>query len=122
MARRLDSENGFTIIEVIVAALVVTLAAMATFGILSAATKNTYRAKQTQVALDRAQQELEALRGLNSNEVALTTTPLHSSNVLDPNYRIKNGKFAMKSGRRPPNTGRWSSTGEPSTGGPAKKG
>lgn len=97
MARRLDSEGGFTIIEVIVAALVVSMAAMATFGILGAATKNTYRAKQTQVALDRAQQELEVLRGLTSNEVALTTTPPHSANTLSPNYRVNNGEFAMKS-------------------------
>jgi type II secretory pathway pseudopilin PulG len=97
MARRLDREGGFSIIEVIVATLVVTLAAAATFGVLSAATKNTYRAKQTQVALDRAQQELEVLRGLTAKEVALTTTPPHSANSLSPNYRVNNGEFAMKS-------------------------
>jgi type II secretory pathway pseudopilin PulG len=97
MSRRLDRQSGFTIVEVIVAALVVTLAATATFGILSAATKNTVRAKQTQVALDRAQQELEALRGLTSKEVALTSTPPHSANTMSPNFRVTNGDFAMKS-------------------------
>ena len=121
MARRLDRESGFTIIEVIVATLVVTLAATATFGVLSAATKNTYRAKQTQVALDRAQQELEVLRGLTSKEVALTTTPQHSANALSPNYRVNNGNFAMKSS--PPSEYRTMVVkGGPSTGAPAKKG
>jgi hypothetical protein len=83
-------------IEVVVAALVVTMGAIATFGMLSAATKNTYRAKQTQVALDIAQQELEALRSLTSKEIALTATPAHSTNQLSPNYRVANDTFAMQ--------------------------
>jgi type II secretory pathway pseudopilin PulG len=96
MTARSDRESGFTIIEVVVAALVLTMGALATFGMLSAATKNTYRAKQTQVALDMAQQELEALRGLTTEEVALTSTPPHSSNIMSPNYRVNNGTFAAK--------------------------
>ena len=39
-------------IEVLVAAMILALAAMATFGVLSAATRNAQRAKATQVALD----------------------------------------------------------------------
>lgn len=57
-------EEGFTVIEMIVTALILTVGALTVFGLFSAATKNTQRAKGTQVALDRAQQELEALRGL----------------------------------------------------------
>ena len=100
MTARTEREAGFTIVEVVVAALVLTMGALATFGMLSAATKNTYRAKQTQVALDMAQQELEALRGLSSKEVALTATPAHSTNTLSPNYRVSANTFAMQ--RTPP--------------------
>src|SRR5690348_9450594 len=96
MTTRTNREAGFTIVEVVVAALVVTMGAIATFGMLSAATKNTYRAKQTQVALDIAQQELEVLRGMTSKEIALTSTPEHSSNTKSPNYRVSNGTFAMQ--------------------------
>lgn len=99
---RFEKEDGFTIIEVVVATLVLTLGAMATFGLLSAATKNTERAKATQVALDRAQQELEALRFLTSEELAMTATPQHSINPLNPNYRVNatTGEFAVT--RDPP--------------------
>jgi type II secretory pathway pseudopilin PulG len=95
-ARFRHSEAGFTIVEAVVAALVLTMGAIATFGMLSSATKNTYRAKQTQVALDMAQQELEALRGLTNEQVALTTTPEYNANELNPNHRISGSTFAMQ--------------------------
>ena len=122
MTARAERQAGFTIIEVVVAALVLTMGALATFGMLSAATKNTYRAKQTQVALDMAQQELEALRGLNSEEVAL----YHHARTQHQHHRARTTGSAATpsrcSGRLCPNIGPWSSTAENSTEGPAKKG
>jgi type II secretory pathway pseudopilin PulG len=88
------SEEGLTIIEVVVATLVLALAAMATFGVLTAATKNAQRAEASQVALNRAQSELEAMRSLEDSQLALTYAPPHSSNPLDPNYRVSGGSFA----------------------------
>lgn len=89
-----------TIIEVVVAAMVLALAAAATFGVLTAATKNAQRAKATQVALNRAQLELETLRSLDNDELAMTSGPPQSSNPLNPNYRVQNGNFAVV--RQPP--------------------
>lgn len=100
MTRQKARESGFTIIEVIVAVFVLVMAALATFGLLSAATKNTARAKATQVALDRAQQEIEALRGLTSKQLAMTATPSNSSDALNPDYRVSGGNFALT--REPP--------------------
>jgi len=91
---RYGSEEGLTIIEVVVAALVLALAAAATFGVLTAATKNAQRAKATQVALDRAQSEMEALRSLEDSQLALTAAPPHSTNELSPNFRVSGGTFA----------------------------
>lgn len=93
-------EDGFTIIEVLVAALVLVMGAFATFGVLSAATKNTQRAKATQVALDRAQQELEVLRSLSNKELAMTASPPQSSNSKIPDYRVSGSTFALT--REPP--------------------
>ncbi|MFL5834255.1 MAG: hypothetical protein ACJ76B_09775 [Solirubrobacterales bacterium] len=90
----LRSEEGLTIIEVVVAALVLALAAMATFGVLTAATKNAQRAKASQVALDRAQAEMETLRSLEDSQLALTAAPPHSSSELSPNFRVSGGTFA----------------------------
>ena len=102
MTRLRTAERGFTIIEVVVATLVLTLGALATFGLLSSARKNTERAKATQVALDLAQQELEEMRYLTSEQRALIEPPQSSTNPLDPNYRVDTarGEFALT--REPP--------------------
>lgn len=88
-------EAGFTIVEVLVASVLLVVGALTTFGLLSAATRNTERAKETQVALNLAQQELEALRSLGNEELAMTATPAHSNDPLEPNYRVSNGTFAV---------------------------
>jgi len=82
-------------IELLVAIVILVAGALATFSMLSDANRNTDRAKATQVALDLAQQELEALRSLTNKELALTSSPPHSSDELNPDYRISNGKFAV---------------------------
>jgi type II secretory pathway pseudopilin PulG len=97
---RLGSEAGMTIIEVVVAAMVLALGAAATFGVLTSATKNTQRAKATQVALNRAQLEMETLRSLEDDQLAMTGAPPHSNNPLNPNYRVSNQNFALT--REPP--------------------
>ena len=79
-----SGESGFTIVEVMVAAMVLTLGAMATFGVLSSATKNAQRAKASQVALDRAQQEIELLRSLEQRGTGADRRPPHSSQPAEP--------------------------------------
>jgi type II secretory pathway pseudopilin PulG len=96
----MSREEGLTIVEVLVAALVLVLGSFATFGVLSAATVNTQRAKATQVALNRAEQEMEALRSLSNKELALTATPPHSSDAHNPDYRVTSDTFALT--REPP--------------------
>ena len=93
---RLRSESGFTIVEVLVAALVLALASAALFGILAASVRNGARAKSTQVALDRAQQEMEKLHSLPYEELALTKYPEASGNPLSPNHRVVNNSFALQ--------------------------
>jgi hypothetical protein len=90
-----DREAGFTIVEVLVAIVVLVMGALATFSLLSAATRNTQRAKASQVALNMAQQELEALRSLSNEELALTSRPPPSTDPLEPNYRVAGGSFAV---------------------------
>ncbi len=102
MGRRIAREDGFTIIEMVVSSLILAVGALATFGLLSTATKNTQRAKATQVALNRAQQEMETLRSLSNKQLALTTTPASSTNPLSPRYRVLGGTFALI--REPPSS------------------
>ncbi len=95
MGRAIEREDGFTIVEVLVAAVILVIGALTTFGMLSDAVKNTQRAKATQVALDRAQQEIEALRSLSNKQLAMTATPPTSTDRLNPDYRVSGGEFAL---------------------------
>jgi prepilin-type N-terminal cleavage/methylation domain-containing protein len=96
MRRTEQSEGGFTIVEVLVAVLILSIAAMTTFSLLSAATRNVQRAKGSQVALEFAEQELEYLRSLEDKDLAMKKPPEHSANPLSPDYRVTNGTFALQ--------------------------
>lgn len=89
-------EEGFTLIEVLIATVVLALAALAIFGTLSAATRNAQRAQATQVALDQAQEEMERLHALSYSELALTVTPEHAASSLNPNFRVRGREFAVR--------------------------
>lgn len=99
--RQLAREDGLTIIEVLVAALVLVAGSFATFGVLRTATVNNQRAKATQVALDRAQQEMEALRSLPNSELALTSQPPHLADAMNPDYRVNETKETFTLTREP---------------------
>lgn len=92
----MNKEDGFTIVEVLIAALILVAGAAATFSVLASATVDNQRAKAAQVALDKAEQEMEYLRSLTDEELALTAAPGHSSEEENPDYRVSNGKFAIQ--------------------------
>jgi hypothetical protein len=96
LRRPLGSERGMTLIEVVVAALVLTMGAMASFALLASATKNAQRARSTQVALDLAQEEIERLRGIPYEELMLNSAPLGSTSKLNPEFRVQGTNFALK--------------------------
>src|SRR6476620_480374 len=96
MGRRGEREAGFTIIEVLIAILILAIGSMTTFTLLSAATRNAQRAKASQVALEYAEQELEYLRNMEYKKLALTAAPEYSTHALSPNHRISNGTFALE--------------------------
>lgn len=63
-ARRLRAERGLTIVEVMVAAMVLVIGALAIFKIVDAATRTSYRAEQSQVVSNLLQRELERVKSL----------------------------------------------------------
>jgi type II secretory pathway pseudopilin PulG len=95
MRHMVKRQDGFTMVEVLVATLVLVTGAFATFGVLRVAVTNTQRVKAGQVAVDRAQQEMEALRSLTNEELALTATPPHSTNTFNPNVRVNGSEFGL---------------------------
>lgn len=88
-------EQGFALVETLVAVLVLAAGAIAVLGVVDASTRNTFRAEQTQVAINRAQRELEQIRQLDYEEVALTSTPVTSGDPKSPGYRVSGSAFAV---------------------------
>jgi hypothetical protein len=97
----LSDESGLGIVEVVVAAIVLIVGVVGVFQAFESANRNTYRAEQTQVALDRAQRELEKIRALDYEAIALTSQPANSTDTNDPRYRVAAGNFALVKGSPP---------------------
>jgi prepilin-type N-terminal cleavage/methylation domain-containing protein len=87
--------DGFTVIEVVIAMLILAVLGTAVLRIVEAATRNTFRAQQSQVVNDRLQEELERIKQLPYGQVALSQTPTHSSDQLNPNWRVSGTQFAL---------------------------
>lgn len=71
---RSRGEDGFTIIEVLVAALILVLAALAVFIGFAGAIHGIQRGREMQQGVSVAQREMERIRIMNFEDVGLTST------------------------------------------------
>jgi Tfp pilus assembly protein PilV len=86
--RMLAGESGISMVEVLVAAVILTVAALAIATLAESADHSTFRAEEDQVAVNRLQEEMEHIRQLPFNEIALSGTPVRSTTAGDPNERV----------------------------------
>jgi type II secretory pathway pseudopilin PulG len=86
------------IVEVIVAFFILVMAVAATFQTLNASTRQAFRAEESQVMLNVAQREVERLRELDYDQLALTSTPTTSADPDDPRNRVSGTTFAIGNG------------------------
>jgi Tfp pilus assembly protein PilV len=86
--RRPARDDGFSVVEVLVAALILTLTATAIAVLLNSANHNTFRAEGDQVVVNRLQNEMERIRQLPFSQVALTVKPTSSNQAGDPAERV----------------------------------
>ncbi len=86
-------EDGMTIVEVMVAAMILIVGGLGVLGIVDAATRNTFRAEQSQVVSNVLQAEVEKLRQLPYAKLALATLPAHDSDPESPGSRVASTSF-----------------------------
>lgn len=94
-ARLAGEESGFTIVEAIVASMLLVLGALATLQLFDAATRNNFRAEQSQSVNNRLQAELEKIRTKPYAEIGMTANPGHSSDPNNPRWRISSTSYAI---------------------------
>ncbi len=83
--RRLDGEQGFTLVEVMVALLLVATALMALGGSFDVAGKSAIGAQRHEQAVSVAQRHLEEIRSLRWSRIALSSAPTQQSAGNPPN-------------------------------------
>jgi len=86
-------EDGLTIVEVLVAGIILITGALGVLGVVDAGTRNVFRAEQSQAVANLLQGEMEKLRQVPYEELALTSRPNHASDPEDPNSRIASTDF-----------------------------
>ena len=94
-----------TIVEVVVAAVILTISAAAVLALMSTASRTNYRAQESQVVSDLLQRELEKAKQMPFSEVALTSLPTHSADPSNPNYRVSGSQFNVNSTGTPSSWG-----------------
>jgi|RhiMetdeSRZDD1v2_1073273.scaffolds.fasta_scaffold10334_10 prepilin-type N-terminal cleavage/methylation domain-containing protein len=81
-------EHGFTLVEVLAACAVISIGVAATLRIFGASGRTVLRSERTEVAVQRAQGELDEMRTIPYAQLALTTLPNASSDPKDPGSRV----------------------------------
>jgi type II secretory pathway pseudopilin PulG len=91
-------ESAFTVIEVLVAAFLLAIGIFAALNLLDVSTRATLSAQRNQIAVNRAQREIEDLRRLDYDQIALTSAPATSTDANDPRHRVSGSTFETKDG------------------------
>ncbi|MCW3065980.1 MAG: prepilin-type N-terminal cleavage/methylation protein [Solirubrobacterales bacterium] len=84
-------ETGFTIVEMLVAILLLTVGVLTTISVLSAGQRLTLVAERQTTLAHRAQRELERLQSLSYSQLAMTAAPTRSTDPANPNFYVTAG-------------------------------
>lgn len=95
-ARRIRvDESGVTVIEGMVAVLILVIGALGLLQVFDAGTRTTFRTEESQTVNNRLQAELEEIRQLAYAEIGLTQSPGTSGDSNNPLWRVQGGKYAL---------------------------
>jgi prepilin-type N-terminal cleavage/methylation domain-containing protein len=95
----LAGQQGFTLVEVLVAILILATGMIAAFGVFSSSKRASIVSQRHEVAVHQAQREIEQIRAYKYSEVALDSTPTCGApstpdcpaNPKHPNQRLQTG-------------------------------
>ena len=92
------TDRGFTLVELLVAVTLLTVGVTATIAVFGSSGRRTLSAQRVDVAVQKAQAEVDKLVSLKYGELALSSAPASSSDPNNPNSRVSGTTFHVKSG------------------------
>lgn len=98
---RLRAERGFTLIEVLLSLLVLTVGILSAFTAFAASQRLSLVSERHQSMVDVAQKEIERVQGIAFNQIGMTAAPGTSTDPRNPDYYVQAG---------PPETFEWDRT------------
>jgi len=99
MIGRARAQDGFTVIEVLVAAVVLMIGILAALSVLTSANGATKTSQRNEVASREAEHQLEVMRGQCYGALTMTTAhPAASADPNDPLSKVSAGRFTVKPG------------------------
>jgi prepilin-type N-terminal cleavage/methylation domain-containing protein len=101
-ARRLNGEDGFTLVELLIAMLVTVVGLAALVSSFDHSRDLVSVAEKTQVASHRAERELERILAMPYSSVAHTSPPLASTDPTSPAYYVTGLNYQWDQGSTGP--------------------
>ena len=95
---RMRSEEGYTLVEIMVAMALMSTGVAATLRVFSSSGRTAQAAQRDNVATQKAQAALDLLGTTPYNQLGHTSTPASSTNPRDPGYRVSGATLAVKPG------------------------
>ena len=102
--RRLGAEDGFTLIELMVAALIMVIGLLALVSGIDHSRDLVTRSEKIETATHQAEEAIERVLSLRYDEVALTSTPAHSDDQRDPRFYVNGTSYQWDQGSTGPQT------------------
>jgi prepilin-type N-terminal cleavage/methylation domain-containing protein len=102
LTRPIAAEDGFTLIELIVAALIMTIGLLALVSGIDHSRELVNRSEQIETATHQAEEAIERVLSRRYEQVAMTSTPLHSDDPTDPRYYVNGTSYQWDQGATGP--------------------
>ena len=98
MRRLARAEDGFTLIEVLLAVTLMAVGIGATLNVYSGSGRSALAAQRVAVASQQAQKELDRISKMSYGTIGLTSTPASSASPLNPGSRVSGTSFTVRPG------------------------
>jgi prepilin-type N-terminal cleavage/methylation domain-containing protein len=98
MRKVVRTEQGFTLVEVLLAMALMAVGIAATMAVFGSSGRATVLSQQIEVATQKAQAELDRLSRYDYDKLGLTAAPATSTNPLNPGSRVSGTTLTIRSG------------------------